>query len=514
VAEWSLVASYSVPSFFSIPLRLSVIPPIRHVFSRSAARAALSDTRRFHKEGPSSTTNGPNRDADFALPESRSLSLAHAGSHAKIRCKRNGIREPRRGLLGSNEKDHRMVRFLHAADLHLGLRITRFDESACNRIGEARFEAIEQLRAAAAQYQVNFILIAGDIFDDHSVSRGLAERAFTLFEGQALSCPVYIIPGNHDPLAPGGVWDRDPWTREQPMKHVQVLRDAAPIRVPDLPVIIYPCPLRNRNSVDDPTAWIAAHPRTDDDRLIRIGLAHGSLKVLPSLPLDDHLIRRDAADYYGLDYLALGHWHKTLRQPSADGAERTAYSGTHEPMRFPDSGAGPSTGWSSYSSDGDAERFQDEGRGTALLVSIDEAQAPPHIETIETGRLRWAAEERDLTIQPFGEIISTYAERDNRELTLLRLKLSGVVDPEKFSRIDTLREIICNRYYPGSSLHADDVLVEPKPEQLRAMVGDGVLSRVVGKLQADSQGADVAVRRVADHALKLLYRIAWEEQRQ
>src|SRR6266481_5163199 len=117
-----------------------------------------------------------------------------------------------------------MIRFLHAADLHLGLRITRFDESACSRIGEARLAAMDQLRSTAVEHQVQFVLIAGDVFDDHSISRATAERAFTLFEGKSMPCPVYLIPGNHDPLTPGGVWDRDPWTREQPTKHVQLLR--------------------------------------------------------------------------------------------------------------------------------------------------------------------------------------------------------------------------------------------------------------------------------------------------
>jgi hypothetical protein len=228
--------------------------------------------------------------------------------------------------------------------------------------------------------------------------------------------------------------------------------------------------------------------------------------------LDDHLIRPDAADNYGLDYLALGHWHKPLRHHSADSVERTAYSGTHEPMRFPGSGAGLSTGWSSYSIDGDAERFQDEGRGTALLVSIEEAGAPPDIETVEVGRLRWSAEEWDLTSQPFGEMISKYAERENRELTLLRLTLSGVLDPEKHQRLEVLREIVCNRYYPGSSVQADEVLVQPRPEELSRIVGDGVLARVLGRLQQDAQSSGATAKRVADHALKVLYRIAWEEQ--
>jgi DNA repair exonuclease SbcCD nuclease subunit len=404
-----------------------------------------------------------------------------------------------------------MIRFLHAADLHLGLRITRFEESACQRIAEARFEAVEALRAKAAEHQVDFVLIAGDVFDDHSVSKTIAERAFTLFEGKAIACPVYLIPGNHDPLTPGGVWDREPWTRDQPTKNIHLLRESVPVGVPGLPVTIFPCPLRNRNSIDDPTLWIGDHPRIDGDRTIRIGLAHGSLKLLPNLPLDDHLIRKDAADHYGLDYLALGHWHKPLRQRGADGAERAAYSGTHEPMRFPGAAVGLSTGWTSYSADGDADRFQDDGHGTALLVSIDEAGAPPHIEPLEVGRLRWSAEHLDVTALPPGEIISKYAERDNRQLTLLRLKLSGVLDPEKYLRIDTLKDIVCNRYCPGSSIDADEVLVEPKPEELSRIVGDGVLARMLEHLRREAQSSDLAVKRIADHAMKLLYRIACEE---
>lgn len=404
------------------------------------------------------------------------------------------------------------IRFLHAADLHLGLRITRFDESACNRIGEARFHAIENLRKMAIEHRVNFVLIAGDLFDDHSVSHTLSERAFTLFEGKAMPCPVYVIPGNHDPLTPGGVWDREPWKRAQPIKQVHLLRERAPIAVPNLNVTLFPCPLRHRNSIDDPTAWIGKHPRAADDRSFRIGLAHGSLNFLPSLPEDDHLIRADAAQHYGLDYLALGHWHKPLLRKCTDGATRTAYSGTHEPMRFPGAGASGSTGWASFSADGDAERFQDEGRGTALLVTIDAPGAPPLIETVEVGRLRWCTEERDLTSQSIGEVISAFGDREQCELTILRLRLTGVVGPEKHSRIQTLNDIICNRYYPGSSLDADSVLIEPSAEQLSKLVGDGVLTRVLSRLQQESQSSDARTKQVADHALKLLYRMAWEAQ--
>lgn len=406
-----------------------------------------------------------------------------------------------------------MVRFLHAADLHLGLRITRFDESTCDRIGEARFAALEQLRKKAADVAADFVLIAGDVFDDHSVTLADARRAFAILESSKDSCPVFIIPGNHDPLVPGGVWDRDPWRREQPHLRVHFLKDATPHVMSDLPVTIFPCPLRQRRSTDDPTSWIERHARTNDARMIRIGLAHGSLNIMP-LPEDDHLIRRDAASHYSLDYLALGHWHKQTRHACADGVERTAYSGSHEPMRFPGMEGAISTGWSSYSADGDAERFRDDGDGTALVVTIERAGAPPELERVSVGRLRWAAQQRDLTTQPLRDLISEYSSCQNPEKTLLRLTLCGVVEPHVHARIEELRQVVENRYHAGSSLDADAVLIEPRPEQLAEIVGIGVLSRVLERLKEDALSSEANVRQVADCSLRLLYRIAWEEQPQ
>lgn len=404
-----------------------------------------------------------------------------------------------------------MVRFLHAADLHLGLRVTRFEEDACNRVGEARFIALHQLRQKAAELRVDFIVIAGDIFDDHCVSRSEATRAFPILESSAGSCPVFIIPGNHDPLVPGGVWDRDPWLREQPHLRVHFLRTPEPTRVPNLPVTIFPCPVRQRRSMDDPTSWIEKHRRENGDHTIRIGLAHGSLNVM-RLPEDDHLIRPDAAEYFGLDYLALGHWHRRSRHKTSDGIERTAYSGTHEPMAFPGGNASLSTGWLSYSADGNAERFQDDGNGSALLVEIEAPHSPPRIEDVDIGRLRWRAEQQDVTAISLGSLIREYSDRSNPELTILRLTLAGVMDPRAYARLDELRQIVHHRYHPGSSMDADGVLIEPNIEQLAEAVGTGVLKRVLDRLKADGQSADPDVKRIAEHALKLLYRIAWEEQ--
>jgi hypothetical protein len=107
-------------------------------------------------------------------------------------------------------------------------------------------------------------------------------------------------------------------------------------------------------------------------------------------------------------------------------------------------------------------------------------------------------------------LIKEYSEREQPELAILRLTLSGVIDPQHHARLDELRQIVKNRYHPGSSLDADAVLIEPNADELAAAVGTGVLGRVLERLQADAASSDPAVKRVADRALNLLYQITWE----
>src|SRR5262245_57839414 len=104
-----------------------------------------------------------------------------------------------------------MISFLHAADLHLGLRVTRFDGDCADKIRGAPFHALGTLRLWAVKRDVQFVLIAGDLFDDLCVASLPAGRAFKILD--AAPMPVYVLPGNHDPLLPGGVWDRQPWNQ-------------------------------------------------------------------------------------------------------------------------------------------------------------------------------------------------------------------------------------------------------------------------------------------------------------
>ena len=259
------------------------------------------------------------------------------------------------------------MRLLHTADWQLGLRAAQVGERAAEVRAE-RLRALERTIELAHRLEVDLVLAAGDLFDHHEVSESLLRDTLALLERLA-PIPVALLPGNHDPLVEGGVWSRRAW--REVGAHVTVLERAEELEL--LPgVVLYPCPLRQKRSAQDPTAWIPA--RRSGDRRLRIGVAHGALD---SLQVESNFpIARDRAELCGLDYLALGDWHGVLLQG------RTCYSGTIEQSAF-------------------GEKLP----GYALLVELAADGAPgrrakPRVEPHRVGRLTWhqaEVEVRDLT---------------------------------------------------------------------------------------------------------------------
>ena len=62
-------------------------------------------------------------------------------------------------------------------------------------------------------------------------------------------------------------------------------------------------------------------------------------------------------------------------------------------------------------------------------MEIDAPNAPPRIETVDIGRLRWRAEQQDVTGLSLGPLIKEYSHRGNPELTVLRLTLGRCDGP-------------------------------------------------------------------------------------
>ena len=95
-----------------------------------------------------------------------------------------------------------MFRFLHTADIHLDSplhRLEAYEGAPVEEIRQASRRAFEHLIDLAVAESVNFVLIAGDLFDgdwkDYHTGLYFTAQMHRL---KAADIPVYIVSGNHD----------------------------------------------------------------------------------------------------------------------------------------------------------------------------------------------------------------------------------------------------------------------------------------------------------------------------
>jgi len=249
------------------------------------------------------------------------------------------------------------MKFIHTADWQLGAKMLQAGPRA-SEARESRFRAIERLLNLARAEDVDFILLAGDTFESPDIDDGVVRKAVSLLN-RFDPIPVFVLPGNHDPFVPGGIWDRPSWERVG--AHVRLLSEAEEVEV-EVEVgpgaCLYPCPLTQKRSSRDPTDWIP--PRAADDDRIRIGVAHGALDILPG-DTTNFPIRPDRTEVADLDYLALGDWHGLMLDNPF-----SPYPGTIE-----------------------GTSYGEKAPGHVLVVEIQEAGVRPILRPEKVGGLEW-----------------------------------------------------------------------------------------------------------------------------
>ncbi|AIM17356.1 DNA repair exonuclease [Bacillus sp. X1(2014)] len=100
------------------------------------------------------------------------------------------------------------VTFIHAADLHLDSPMTGLKHLPANifsRLKESTFTALKKLTKTAIDRKVDFVILAGDLFDGEDRSlRALSRFRAEMRRLEENGIPVYIVHGNHDHL--NGSW--------------------------------------------------------------------------------------------------------------------------------------------------------------------------------------------------------------------------------------------------------------------------------------------------------------------
>lgn len=94
------------------------------------------------------------------------------------------------------------IQFLHMADLHLDspfIGLSTLPEPLFSAIQESTFQSLERITTVAIKEAVDFVLIAGDIYDSEDQSvRAQARFSKEMKRLEVANIPVFMIHGNHD----------------------------------------------------------------------------------------------------------------------------------------------------------------------------------------------------------------------------------------------------------------------------------------------------------------------------
>jgi DNA repair exonuclease SbcCD nuclease subunit len=230
-----------------------------------------------------------------------------------------------------------MLKLLHTANWHLGRRFPSFPERGELALSRARMEAVTTLLDTARRHAVHAILCAGDLFDDPSPPRAVWEGlAKALSERSPAGVPVFLVPGNHDPLTGDSVWaTHHPFrARLPPWIHVVDRDDFTWVLSEDAVLYARPC----RSAASELDLAMALPARDPGDERLRIGCVHGSTPDLVG-HATNFPIQRDAGVSRGFDYLALGEVH-SFEDKTPELPVPTVYPGAPEPLGFDEPGAG------------------------------------------------------------------------------------------------------------------------------------------------------------------------------
>jgi DNA repair exonuclease SbcCD nuclease subunit len=304
--------------------------------------------------------------------------------------------------------------------------------AGADAVRAARIDAAERVVAVARDHGSEFILVAGDTFEDNAVDRSLVAKVAEILASARQ--PVFVISGNHDPLVPGSVWSDHCWNSTP---SVTILREEKPVQINTM-VTLWPGIALRKHDERDPTAWMRVHDRDK----INIVVAHGTVEAVhreePWYP-----VARDAPERIGADYVALGHFHGYTPYAAKDGATRMAYCGTHEPTRF-------------------AERSV----GSVVMVELAGPGAAPTLTVHQTGELQWIS--RECTLSASGEVGRLHDEIKTlplAEKTLLRLRLHGYFHLDEQDALLALADEVRGRFLDGRV----ESFLRPAPADARWM---------------------------------------------
>lgn len=370
-----------------------------------------------------------------------------------------------------------LPRFLHSGDWQLGMKRRYLSEDAQARLDEARFEAIRRLGAVAREADCELVVVCGDVFESNAVDRRTVARALEALAEVRL--PVFLLPGNHDPLDGASVY-RSAAFRERAPSNVRVLEDARPVVVrPGLELVGAPWYSKRPDCDLVASACAGLSPSRS---VTRIAVAHGAVDALSPDRDDPARIALDVAEAAlregRIHYLALGDRHSRT-EVGASG--RIHYAGAPEP-----------TDWTEV----------DPGHVLVVDASPDAVHVTPHRVSCWRFVRHAARLDGDADLDSLERWLEA---AEDKPRCILRLTLEGALDLRGAARLDSILEHARHLFACVDVPEAGRaVAVLPDDADFEELGLSGFAARAVRRLRSEADAGEPAAR----DALGLLVRLA------
>ena len=338
-------------------------------------------------------------------------------------------------MLVGLDDDSLAMKFIHAADVHLDSPLRGLEEYAgapVQRVRLATRHALENIVQLCLNERVDFLVIAGDLFD--TACRDFNSALSAAAQMQRLNranIPVYLILGNHD--------SRDEMARQVPWPENVILFDHKrphTVKHPTLPVAIHGMSYPKREVTEN---LVPDYPPPVPD-CFNIGVLHTNAGGNPN---HDAYAPCSVAELAakGYDYWALGHVHDFALLHSRP---HIAYSGVSQ-----------------------GRHIKELGPKGCLLVTVEMGEVAS-VEFRETDVMRWYREtielepddDDDALIDRTRQTLRRVIQSADGRLAAVRLVYEGrCAVHRQLSRDASRQQIVANlRALAGD--FGDDVWIE------------------------------------------------------
>jgi DNA repair exonuclease SbcCD nuclease subunit len=377
------------------------------------------------------------------------------------------------------------MRFVHTADWQLGMTRHFLAGEAQPRYSAARRDAVAGMHSLAAEVGAEFIVAAGDVFEHNQLAPQVISQSLEAM--RAIGIPVYLLPGNHDPLDASSVYTSALFKAECPA-NVRVLDRAGVHEVrPGLQIVA--APWRSKAPTTDLVADVLEGLPADG--VNRVLVAHGGVDVLDPDPTKPSLIRLAALEYAlsrgAVHYVALGDKH-SVTEVGRSG--RVWYAGSPEVTNFDDVEPDP---------------------GHVLVVDVDETdpQRPVTVDAHKVGRWRFVSLRRQVdNSRDIADLDLNLDLMPDKDRTVLRLAMIGSLTVTDRAALDACldkysRVFASLRVWDSHS----DLAVIPADGEFTDLGIGGFAAAAVDELVETARTGDAETAGDAQAALALLLRL-------